>query len=296
MKIKTTLSILILFILVVSCKNSQPDADAYGNFEAETLNVSSEVAGKLLEFNIKEGDVLEVGEVVGQVDTITVHLQIMQLEAKKQAVSARFPAILTQVAVLEQQLHTLDIEKLRLENLLADKAATPKQLDDVNGQYRIIESQIENVKSQNAPIFAELAVIDASIDLLSDQLKRAEIVNPVKGTVLDKFAKASEMLMPGKTLYKLANLDEITLRAYVSETQLSEIMLGDTVTVAIDNNENGMSEFKGVIYWVSPKAEFTPKIIQTRKERVNLVYAFKIKLSNNGSMKIGMPAEVYFKK
>jgi HlyD family secretion protein len=293
MKIRCLLFVVSLFA-ILSCNRNGNDVDAFGNFEAVETTISSEISGRIVFLGINEGDNLDAGELVAQIDTTNLFLQKQKLIAQKTAVSSKFPSLVAQVEIYQEQINSLEKEKHRITQLLEDGAATQKQLDDVNGQINVINKQIENVKLQNVPIFAELEVIDASIELLNDQISRATILNPISGTVLNKFAEQHELIAPGRSLYKIANLNKITLRAYISETQLSEISIGDTVKIGFDNNRD-MEYCEGVVYWISSKAEFTPKIIQTREERVNLVYAIKIRISNDaGKLKIGMPAEVYF--
>jgi len=294
MKIKCLLLFVSCFA-IFSCNRNGNEADAYGNFEAVETTVSSEIGGRIIFLGVNEGDKLHVGEFVAQIDTANLHLQKQKLIAQRNAVSSKFPSLVAQVEIYQEQLNTIEKEKERITQLLEDGAATQKQLDDIIGQINVINKQIESVKSQNAPIFAELEVIDASIALLNDQIKRALIINPISGTVLNKFAEQYELIAPGRSIYKIANLTEITLRAYISEPQLTEIAIGDSVKIGFDTNNNKMNYCEGVVYWISNKAEFTPKIIQTREERVNLVYAIKIRVNNEaGNLKIGMPAEVYF--
>jgi len=294
MKIKCLLLFVSCFA-IFSCNRNGNEADAYGNFEAVETTVSSEIGGRIIFLGVNEGDKLHVGEFVAQIDTANLHLQKQKLIAQRNAVSSKFPSLVAQVEIYQEQLNTIEKEKERITQLLEDGAATQKQLDDIIGQINVINKQIESVKSQNAPIFAELEVIDASIALLNDQIKRALIINPISGTVLNKFAEQYELIAPGRSIYKIASLTEITLRAYISEPQLTELAIGDTVKIGFDTNNNKMDYCQGVVYWISDKAEFTPKIIQTREERVNLVYAIKIRVNNEaGNLKIGMPAEVYF--
>lgn len=288
------LFLLIPLFAIFACNRNGNSADAYGNFEAVETTISSEISGRIIFLGINEGDYLDSGEFIAQIDTMNLHLQKQKLIAQKTAVSSKFPSLLAQVEIYKEQINSLEKEKQRITQLLEDGAATQKQFDDIVGQINVINKQIENVKSQNAPIFAELEVIDASIELLNDQISRTTILNPISGTVLNKFAEQHELIAPGRSLYKIADLKEITLRAYISETQLSEIVIGDTVKIGFDNNRD-MDYCEGVVYWISDKSEFTPKIIQTREERVNLVYAIKIRVNNKaGKLKIGMPAEVYF--
>ncbi len=294
MKTKTLISVILMAIAVVACKSGAEKADAYGNFEADETVISAEVNGKLLTFNLSEGDELAAGDNIGQVDTVQLYFQKKQLISKKTAIEANFSNIVSQVAVIEEQIVTLEKEKSRVEKLLESKAATQKQLDDIVGQLNVLNKQKESVKSQNTAIFAEIDAVNQNIAQLDDMLKRASIVNPVNGTVLEKYVEQFEIVNSGKPLYKIANLDELTLRAYVSGSQLDDIKIGQKVNVGIDKDADSNHTYEGTIVWVASEAEFTPKVIQTKEERVNLVYAVKIKVENDGKIKIGMPGEVRF--
>jgi len=294
MKENILIMIVMLSIIVLSCSNNSDKADAYGNFEAEETLISAEVNGKLLEFNINEGDEIASGDFVGIVDTVQLYYQKKQLIAKKSAIETNFSSIVSQIAVIDEQIKTLEKEKSRVEKLLQSQVATQKQLDDIVGQINILEKQKASVKSQNASLFAEIEAVNSSIAQVDDQLKRAYIVNPVNGIVLDKYVQQFELVNAGKPLYKIADMNEIILRAYVSGDQLDDIKTGQIVRVEIDKSEDENHVYEGTIQWVSSEAEFTPKIIQTKKERVSLVYAVKIRVINDGKIKIGMPGEVYF--
>lgn len=294
MKTKTLISVVLMAIAVVSCKSGAEKADAYGNFEADETVISAEVSGKLLTFNLSEGEELSAGDNIGQVDTVQLYFQKKQLISKKTAIEANFSNIVSQVAVIDEQIVTLEKEKSRVEKLLESKAATQKQLDDINGQLNVLNKQKESVKSQNTAIFAEIDAVNQNIAQLDDMLKRASIVNPVNGKVLEKYVEQFEIVSSGKPLYKIANLDELTLRAYVSGSQLDDIKIGQKVNVEIDKDADSNHTYEGTIVWVASEAEFTPKVIQTKEERVNLVYAVKIKVENDGKIKIGMPGEVRF--
>lgn len=288
------LHILISAFLVgtlLSCSNREK-ADGYGNFEATEVIVSSEANGKLKFFNLEEGQVLEKGAVVGLVDTLQLYLNKQQLCASKETVASKSGGVWSQVSVLNQQLQTAKTEQQRVQNMYTENAATQRQLDQVNSQVNVLKSQIKNVETQNAPIVNELKSVDAKIAQINDQIAKSKITTPIAGTVLTKFAEPGEIVSFGKPLYKIANMEEMTLRVYVSETQLSNIKIGQKVTLKIDSGDK-MKDYKGIINWVSASAEFTPKIIQTKEERVNLVYAVKVMVKNDGSLKIGMPAEMW---
>ena len=283
-----------LVILINSCSSGNGRADAYGNFEAVETIISAETNGKLLEFYIAEGAKIKQGKTVGLVDTLQLFYQKKQVLSKKAIVESKFSNILAQVSVLEEQVTTLEKEKERVENLLKSKAATQKQLDDIVGQINILFKQIQTVKTQNASLFAEIESVESNIDLINDQISRATIINPIDGVILEKYMEVFELVNAGRPLYKIANLDEMLLRAYVSGEQMDDFIIGQKVKVYIDADKTTNHEYEGEIVWVSSEAEFTPKIIQTKKERVSLVYALKVKVVNDGKIKIGMPGEVRF--
>ena len=294
MKNNSILILLGIFAIFQSCKSDNAKADAYGNFEAIETIISAEANGKLLEFKINEGEQITADSYVGQIDTIQLHYQRIQLNSKKAAIQTGFRSVVSQIDVIEEQLATLEKEKLRVQKLIDGKAATQKQMDDIVGQMNVLKKQMETVKSQNASLFAEIDVISASIEQLDDQISRARITNPILGTVLEKYAEQFEIVFSGKPLYKIANLSELILRAYVSGDQLDDIKIGQKVKVEIDKDTKENHTYEGIITWISSESEFTPKVIQTKEERVNMVYAVKIKVVNDGKIKIGMPGEVRF--
>lgn len=294
MKNKTayTLGIITLVLSMSSCGGDNGKADGYGNFEATEITISAENNGKLMQFNVKEGDLLEKGTFLGYIDTIPLSLKREQLLSSKAVVSSQSKSVLSQISVLNAKLKTANANKLRAENLIADNAGTQKQLDDINGDIDVIKQQILSVEIQNAPVVNELKSIDVQLRQIDDQILKSKIINPVNGTVLTKYAEASEITSFGKPLYKIADLSIMKLRAYLSETQLAGLKIGQEVTVKIDDTD-AMQSHIGTISWVASEAEFTPKIIQTKEERVALVYAIKVDVPNDGSLKIGMPAEVW---
>jgi HlyD family secretion protein len=285
-------AISIMVTSLFSCADSKEKADGYGNFEATEITISAENNGKLMQFDIQEGDKLQKDKFMGYVDTISLALKREQLEISKSVVSSKSKGVLSQIAVLNAQLKMANINKKRIQNLIKDKAGTPKQLDDVTGEINVIENQILSVEIQNAPVVNELKSIDIQVKQIEDQIQKSKIINPINGTVLTKYAEVNELTAFGKPLYKIADLSKMQLRIYISETQLATIKIGQEVTVKIDAVDS-MKSYKGTISWVSSEAEFTPKIIQTKEERVALVYAVKIDVQNDGSIKIGMPAEMW---
>jgi HlyD family secretion protein len=285
----------ILFILIItgfaSCNKSNDEADAFGNFEATEITISSEANGKIEFLKLEEGDILEEKTLVGLIDTVQLYLNKQQLIASKNTIYSKSTNVLSQRNVLNEQLKTTLIEQKRIQSMFAESAATKRQVDEVNGKVNVLQQQMKSVETQNAPIINEVKAIEVQIEKINDQLKKSKIINPIKGTVLAKYAEPNEITAFGKPLYKIADLNEMTLRVYFSETQLASIKVGQAVNILIDDKVSTKS-FKGKISWISSSAEFTPKIIQTKEERVNLVYAVKVMVKNDGSLKIGMPAEV----
>ncbi|WP_232233317.1 MULTISPECIES: HlyD family secretion protein [Arenibacter] len=275
-----------------SCTGNGDKADGYGNFEATEITISAEANGKILFLDAEEGNVLAQNKVVGVIDTVQLSLKRDQLLASKNTIFSKSRNVLSQREVLKEQLKVVQNDRARVENLLQAKAATTKQLDDINGQINIIKEQIKSVETQNSPIINEIKSIEIQIRQIEDQINKSVIQNPVKGTVLVKYAEPNEITAFGKPLYKIANLEDMILRVYISENQLSELKIGQEVSVKIDAGEE-MKSYPGVVSWIAESAEFTPKIIQTKEERVNLVYAVKVKVRNDGSLKIGMPAEMW---
>ncbi|WP_435802560.1 HlyD family secretion protein [Polaribacter sp.] len=286
------LGLTIIATHLFSCENDNGKADGYGNFEATEITISAENNGKLMQFAVHEGDVLQKEQFIGYIDTIPLALKRAQLEVSKAVISSKSKGVLSQINVLNAKLKTANTNKTRTENLIKDNAGTQKQLDDVTGEMHVIKSQIRSVEIQNAPVVNELKSVDVQLKQINDQIQKSKIINPLNGTVLTKYAEPNEITAFGKPLYKIADLNTMQLRVYISETQLAAIKIGQEVTIKIDA-EDTMKSYKGVLSWIASEAEFTPKIIQTKEERVALVYAVKIDVTNDGSLKIGMPAELW---
>jgi HlyD family secretion protein len=301
MKMKNRL-LNIAFILatafLIGCSNGNGDFDATGTFESEEIIVSSEAMGKLVMFQVEEGMQLEQNQVVGIVDTTQLHLKKKQLLSSITAVLSKQPDISAQLAALQKQIETTEVEKKRIENLVKLDAATTKQLDDMNSQLEVLNKQYTATKSSltitKQGLQSETLPLVAQVEQIEDQIKKSYIINPINGTVLTRYAKLDEITSNGNGLYKIADLSEMTLRAYVDGDQLGQIKLGQKAKVYVDKGEGEQKEMSGEIYWVSSKAEFTPKTIQTKDERANLVYAIKVKVMNDGYLKIGMYGEVKF--
>lgn len=292
-------SIIIAALIFSACTSNKNQYDASGTFEAVETIISSEATGQIKQFTIEEGQELKKGEVAGYIDSTQLYLKKKQLEAQIAAVLSRRPDMAAQIASLQEQLKQAEREQQRITNLLKSDAATQKQLDDATAQVAIIKKQIGAQESSlgitSKSINEESAPLTVQIEQLNDQLAKCKIINEVNGTVLTKYAEANEMTITGKPLYKIADLSSITLRAYITGDQLPSIKLNQKVNVLVDaNDKDAYTEHEGIIQWISDKAEFTPKTIQTKDERANLVYAVKIKVTNNGSLKIGMYGEVKF--
>lgn len=286
---------VLIFLFISSCSNNNKTADAYGNFESDEVVVGAEESGRLMQLTINEGDVVKIGDVVGRIDTTMLVIKRQQLQASHAALDARLNQIAKAAMVQKAQLELLQKEEKRSKELAAENAITVQKLDQIEGETRIAQRQLEQIISQTDQVKAEQKVIDVQISAIDEQISRCVIVAPVEGTVLQKYCEQGELVVVGKPLFKLADLRNMHLRAYVSGSQLSDIQIGASVTVKFDNGKNGFYETEGTVAWIASSAEFTPKIIQTKEERVDLVYAIKILVQNNGQIKIGMPGEVVFK-
>jgi HlyD family secretion protein len=286
------LGLSIITVILFSCGDSNGKADGYGNFEATEITIAAENSGKLMQFNVNEGDVLQKNTFIGYIDTIPLALKREQLQVSKAVISSKSKGVLSQINVLNAKLKTANTNKTRIENLIKDNAGTQKQLDDVQGEIDVAKQQIRSIEIQNAPVVNELKSIDVQLKQVDDLIQKSKIINPVNGTVLTKYAEPNEISTFGKPLYKIANLSTMQLRVYISETQLANLKIGQKVTIKIDDTDT-MKSFSGTISWIASEAEFTPKIIQTKEERVALVYAVKIDVLNDGSLKLGMPAEMW---
>lgn len=291
---KKGIIILVSFTIFgfTSCSDENK-ADGYGNFEATEVIISAESQGKIKYFKPEEGDQIEPGIHVALIDTTQLHLEKQQLKASKKTVASKSQGVFTQIDVLNEKLKIAEREEKRIKNLFAENAATQRQVDQAEGEVQVIREEIRNVKTRNAPIVNEIETIDAQIAKINDLIKKSLVENPIQGTVLATYAETGEVTSFGKPLYKIADLDVMTLRVYISETQLSDIELGEKVQVKVDSKKEEMKSYPGQITWISSSAEFTPKTIQTREERANLVYAVDIEVKNDGSLKIGMPAEMW---
>lgn len=280
-------------LFLAACSGA-PDADAYGNFEAEEVVVSAETQGRILRLDAIEGQTVAAGAIVGLVDTTQMALERTQVAAQRSAIALQQREVSQQRAALEVQLEIAQRAKERTDRLFAAGAATSTQRDQVERDVRVLTAQAAASRATEGRVAAEASALDARLAGINDRLTRATLTNPLRGTVLAQYARAGEMIAPGQPLYRIANLDTLTLRAYVDGTQLSSVALGTAVEVRVDGAD-GLTTLRGTVSWVSPRSEFTPTPVQTRNERAELVYAVKIRVANpEGALKVGMPGDVTF--
>ncbi len=282
--------------LLVACGGGRNGYDAAGMFEATEVTVSARAAGEIVWFELEEGQTVEAGRTVGLIDTVQLHLRRRQAAASLRAARARRLDVERQVASLSEQLSAQRREQARFEGLVADNAATGKQLDDIAAAVRTLESQLaaqtEALSAANFALDGEIAAMEAALAQIDDQIARSAIVAPVGGTVLAKWAERGELTAQGRPLFKVGDLDGIFLRVYITADQITELRLGQSVRVLADRGHDERREYPGTVTWIADRAEFTPKTIQTRDERANLVYAVRIAVPNDGYIKIGMYGEV----
>ncbi len=289
----TTLIFLSMIALLSTCKEEKT-ADAYGNFEDDAVVVSAENAGKLISYKVDEGISFNKDELLGVIDTTQLHLKKEVLLAGIKTIESKARNVESQRAVLKEQLDLLKVNQKRIKKMFKDGAATQKQMDDINSQVKVTKQRINNINIQKSSVLAEKQSLQAQIKQTNDLISKCLLHAPIDGTILVNFVKEAEFVAPGKPLYTIQDLNTLTLKAYVSETQLTSIKLNQKVKVEVDALK-GTQTLEGTIYWINPQAEFTPKQIQTKEERRNLVYAIKIRVGNsNGILKIGMPAGVIF--
>ena len=285
---------LVVLGLLSACNPNGNESDAYGNFEAVEYIISAENNGKIQYLNLDEGDVFTGTKQVGVIDTTQLFLQRAQLISQKKSIAAGIQNIISRIAVYEEQKVILEKDKKRIDQMFKDGAATQKDVDDIHGNILVVQKQIQSVKTENAKVFGELESIDRHIEALTDLIQKSRIFVPETATVLEKYREAHEMVNVGTPLFKLADLRNLDLRVYVSGDQLPMVKVGQKVDVVIDKNSEENQTLEGEVIWISSQSEFTPKIIQTKEERVKLVYAVKVKVKNDGRLKIGMPGEIKF--
>lgn len=289
--LKNIITGILLTILTVSCTNKEPEAFAYGNFEADEVFISAELAGRIISMKKAEGEKLKSGEIIAVIDSTQVYLQKLQLIASRKAVATKLTQVERQLEINKVNKDNLERELRRFGSLYLEKAATRKQVDDLEGQLNVLNANEKNLESQKASVYAELATIDTRIMQAGDQLSKSRVRAPFQCTIIEKYAREGELATMGRKIVKLADLSVLNLRVFVQGDQLSSLSHGKEVEVAYDGPD-GLEKTTGVISWISSEAEFTPKIIQTRDDRVSMVYAVKIRVENEGFLKVGMPGEI----
>jgi HlyD family secretion protein len=286
--------IVAVLLVLIGCRRGTTDADAYGNFESTEVTISSETTGRIIKSGISEGDKLTAGDTVAVTDTTMLLLLRDEIDAGIKSVSTRIASVNAQNEILKQQIENIRINIRRVSEMLKDNAATQKQLDDLTGQVEVLKRQIDANNTQKASIVAEMNVLTSKKATVNESLKRSTVLCPLSGTVTAKYFDVGELTSPGKPLVKVADLSVMKLRVYVSGSQLGSVKTGMKCTVRTDKGSNGYTNYEGTVTHIAEKAEFTPKIIQTKEERVNLVYAVIIETPNDGGIKSGMPGEAIF--
>ena len=291
---------LVLLLSILSCKEKANNYDASGSFEATETIIAAEATGKILQLNIDEGQQLDSGQLIGFIDSAQLQLTRLQLMQSKKAILSSRPESKTQVEALRTELANAVLDRNRTAKLVEGGVASQKQLDDADAKIATLQSKIaaqeSSLQTTTASLNEQGNTVDAQMNEINDQLKKCVIVNPVKATVLSKYAEQYEMAVLGKPLYKIADISTIILRAYITGDQLHQVKIGQRIKVFTDDGKGGYKEREGVITWINEKSEFTPKTIQTKNERANLVYAMKVNVKNDGYLKIGMYGEVGWNK
>jgi HlyD family secretion protein len=291
---------LVFALLIISCGDGGKEIDASGLFEATEVIVSAEASGKIMDLNIRQGDIIKANQIIGYIDTVQLHLKRMQLLTNIKSLNNRMLNIEKQIAVTKQQIATALKEQERFSKLFDSNASTRKQVDDINAQIALLEKQLEaqlsTMGNSNKSIEEDKTALQIQVEQISDQLMKSNITAPINGTVLVKYAEKGELASYGKALFKIADMSNIFLRVYITSNQLSQIRNGDNVKVFSDFGEDERREYEGKVVWISDKSEFTPKTVQTKDERANLVYAIKVAVKNDGYLKTGMYGELKFNK
>lgn len=285
-----------IILLLTACGKGNGDYDASGVFETTEVIVSAEANGKIMRLNFIEGQQVEQGKALGYIDTVQLYLKKMQLLTNTSAIKSGRVDIPRQIAAIKQQIATQKNEQKRFENLVKANAANQKQLDDINAQILVLERQLtaqtELLENSNKNISEQSSGLEVQIAQINDQIQKSIICSPINGTILSKYAEQGELATQGRALFKVADIEHMFLRAYITASQLTQVKIGQAVKVYADFGEKEMKEYSGTITWISDKSEFTPKTIQTRDERANLVYAVKVAVKNDGYLKYGMYGEL----
>ncbi|MBS5795815.1 MAG: efflux RND transporter periplasmic adaptor subunit [Dysgonomonas mossii] len=285
-----------IILLLTACGKGNGDYDASGVFETTEVIVSAEANGKIMRLNFIEGQQVEQGKALGYIDTVQLYLKKMQLLTNTSAIKSGRVDIPRQIAAIKQQIATQKNEQKRFENLVKANAANQKQLDDINAQILVLERQLtaqtELLENSNKNISEQSSGLEVQVAQINDQIQKSIICSPINGTILSKYAEQGELATQGRALFKVADIEHMFLRAYITASQLTQVKIGQAVKVYADFGEKEMKEYSGTITWISDKSEFTPKTIQTRDERANLVYAVKVAVKNDGYLKYGMYGEL----
>ena len=284
--------------VLASCVNNEKEYDATGTFEATEVTVAAEQNGALMTFDVNDGDEIALGQEVGLIDTTQIWLKIQQAGATKEVYQSQKPDMEAQIAATRQQLAKARQDQLRYKELVADGAAPSKMLDDATNQVQVLQkqldAQISTLSTQLSTLNSQLSTVDVQVSQLQDQLQKCHIAAPIKGTVLEKYVEKGEFVAVGKPLFKMADTEQMFIRAYVTSAQLKDIKVGQKAKVFADYGDGKKKEYEGTVSWISSRSEFTPKTILTDDERADLVYALKVAFKNNGYVKIGMYGEVKF--
>ena len=291
---RNLISFAIISMSIMACSNGNDESDAFGNFEVDEVLISAQAPGELIEFKLDEGQKLEEDEAIGMIDTTEFYLLKQEILANIGVINSQYQNIAAQINVLIAEKKNAEREIERSKKLLKSNAATQKQVDDLEGRLNVVEQQIEAIKAQNPAVFSQLEVSKAKLGQIDEKIRKSHIKAPFEGIVLNKIANEHQLVSPGSPLFTMANMSQMTFRSFISGSQLYMAGLGQEVEVLVDHHSEELKSYKGIISWVSDEAEFTPKIIQTREERVDMVYAVKILVENDGALKIGMPGEIRF--
>ena len=295
---KKNIIIAVAALMTVACGNKEKEYDATGTFEATEVTVAAEQNGMLMMFDVDEGDEIALGKEVGLIDTTQIWLKIKQLGATKEVYQSQKPDMGKQIAVTRQQLIKARQDQQRYKELVADGAAPGKMLDDATNQVQVLQkqldAQISSLSTQLSTLNSQLSTVNVQVSQLRDQLRKCHVMTPIKGTVLEKYVEKGEFVVVGKPLFKMADTEQMYMRAYVTSSQLKDIKVGQKATVFADYGDGQKKEYEGTVTWISSRSEFTPKTILTDDERADLVYALKVAIKNDGYVKIGMYGEVKF--
>lgn len=293
---KSAVYLLGLAVLLFSCHNEDSEYDATGVFETTEVIVSAQGTGEIMRFDIDEGQTVDAEVELGYIDTVQLSLKKQELLANLEATDSRRYDVARQIASLREEIATQKREQQRYQNLVQAKAANQKQLDDINARLATLEKQLaaqtETLENGNRTVSGQVRMLEAQLAQVEDQIGKCRISSPINGTILSKYAEAGELASQGRALFKVGDIVNMYLRAYITADQLTELKIGQSVRVFADEGESGRREYAGTVSWISDKAEFTPKTIQTRDERANLVYAVKIQIQNDGFVKRGMYGEI----